>query len=62
MKNRKYTQEKTKHDLAEIIRSQLSFTNGWWIDEKSYQEHCDKAALRIIKLMRRRKVLKNVAP
>lgn len=62
MKNKKYTTEKTKKDLAEIIRSELSFTNGWYIDDDSYDEVCEKAAQRIISLMKRRKVLKNVAP
>lgn len=62
MINKKHTQQKTKNDLAKIIRHELGFTNGWWVDEDSYMQHCEKAAKRIISMLKRRKVLKNVAP
>lgn len=48
--------EKQQRHIANIIQSELGFTNGWWIDEKSYDEHCQKAAKRIRTYLR--KVLK----
>lgn len=43
--------------IAQIIRSELGFTNGWVISEESYNQHCEKAAKRIITLLKRRKLL-----
>lgn len=51
-------EQKLQKKLAEIIRSELEFTNGWAIDDNSYKLHSEKAAKRIISLMKRRKVLK----
>ena len=48
--------DKQQRHISNIIQSELGFTNGWWIDEKSYDEHCMKAAKRIRTYLR--KVLK----
>lgn len=47
----------TNSSIAQIIRSELEFTNGWRIDDLSYHHHSEKAAKRIITLLKRRKLL-----
>lgn len=46
------TDKQQKH-IAKIIERELGFTNGWSISDKSYTEHCLKAAKKIAAYLRR---------
>lgn len=44
--------------LAKIIQSKVNFFNGWWVDEKTEREACEKAARAVLSSLRVRKKLK----
>ena len=48
---------KERRDLAKIIRSELEFTNGWRVSDDTYEEYSERAAKRILSLLKRRKRL-----
>jgi len=49
--------KKTRSDLSKIICEELEFTNGWRVSDDAYLELSDKAAKRIMSVLRRRKII-----
>lgn len=49
--------KKHRSDLAEIIRDELEFTNGWYVSDETYEQLSEKAAKRIMTTLKRRKLL-----
>ena len=39
---------------AKLISQEVSFFNGWWVDEDTKQKACEDAARKVIKYMERR--------
>jgi len=39
---------------AKLISREVSFFNGWWVDEDTKQKACEDAARKVIKYMERR--------
>lgn len=52
--------KRIKKDLSKIIRDELGYTNGWRIPEKDYENHCDKAVERIMRILKSRKILNEI--
>lgn len=45
-----------KEHVAKLIRREVSFFNGWWVEEETVQKACEKAAKKVLRYLRARAI------